>query len=253
MVRVRKTLALPKKRPRILIWDIESTNLTASFGTVLCVGYKWAGHPGIAVPTILDTSPKSFLDDRGLVERFKAVYEEADLTVAHYGRRFDLRMIQTKCAKYGLGPLAPKQMIDTWEVAKRHFKLHSNRLATLAEYFQTPHQKTPITFDDWLQAAHGNRAAMRQVVEHCALDTLTLEEVFNSILPWVPMPAKRLFNPSNHPLSCTRCGSLNTTRQGLKRTRTRVYQQWKCRDCGSWMRSRTAEKTPRLELISNVE
>src|SRR3990167_4063582 len=160
--------------PKVLIWDIESTNLSATFGTILCVGYKWLGNPKVYVPTILDYSKKGMLDDKGLVKEFARVYETSDYTCAHYGSRFDLPMINTKLVKHGLPPLSPKPLLDTWKVARRHLKMHSNRLAALAEYLGCAHSKSPINFDDWLKAAAGNKRALKAVTEHCRLDVLVL-------------------------------------------------------------------------------
>ena len=181
-------------RPKALFYDIESTNLSASFGTILCIGYKWLGHPKVHVPTILDHAKGGMLDDKGLVKAFSAVWNSSDYAIGHYSQRFDLPMITTKLVKYDLPPLAPIPHIDTWRIARRELKMHSNRLAALAEYFGCESQKTPITFDDWLHAAHGDKKALKAVVEHCRLDVLVLEEVFLKLRPWArEEPVRQLF------------------------------------------------------------
>lgn len=253
-----------KDGPRILVWDIESTNLNATFGTILCIGYKWIDKPKVHVPTILEHSKNGMLDDRGLVEEFARVYNEADYTTAHYGVRFDLPMIKTKLLKYGLPPLPPKPLIDTWWVARRELRLHSNRLATIAEFLGVKHAKTPIIFDDWLKAAHGDKKALKSVVHHCKMDVLVLEEVFLRLRPlmkeepprilFASQPSssapRRTSSPSHTRAAtepdlssvptCPSCGSLHMQSRGLQVAKTRRYSRYQCQGCGKWSRSRQA-------------
>lgn len=224
--------------PKVLFFDIESTNLNATFGTILCIGYKWLGNPKVHVPTILDYSKNNFLDDKGLVKSFAEVYNQADYSCGHYASRFDVPMIQSKLIKYGLPPLAPIPLIDTWRVSRDNFKLHSNRLATIQEFLGVEHAKTAINFDDWLQAAHGNKKALKQVVEHCRLDVLVLEEVFLKLRPLIKNePSRRLFVDGD---GCIACGSKNLQRRGYTVTKTRKYERLQCQTCGKWQKNKQA-------------
>jgi uncharacterized protein YprB with RNaseH-like and TPR domain/predicted RNA-binding Zn-ribbon protein involved in translation (DUF1610 family) len=223
------------KEPRGLIWDIEATNLSAPFGTVLCIGWKWSDKPKVYVPTILDYEQKGGkLSDKALIEEFTEEYNKADYSVTHYGTYYDLPMISTKRAKYKLPPLAPVKMIDTWKIARYKLKMHSNRLNALAQYFGTKSQKTEITFDDWLGAAAGDKKSIKQVKEHCYWDILTLEEVFNGLKPLVTdMPSQQHFG--NHSgIVCENCGSDHIIKSGFKVTKVGRYQRYACQNCGHW-------------------
>ncbi len=223
--------------PNILFFDIESTGLNATFGTILCIGYKWSHKPKVHIPTILDYSKQDFLDDKGLVKAFAAEYEKADFAVGHYASRFDIPMIQSKLLRYGLPPLAPVPLVDTWRVARDTFKFHSNRLATIEGFLGLPHSKTPISFDDWLQAAHGSRKALKQVVEHCRQDILVLEDAFHRMRPWMKNEPNRHLFVSGDQSACISCGSSNLQNRGYAITRTRKYQRHQCTECGKWQRS----------------
>jgi len=237
--------------PKVLFFDIESTNLNAPFGTILCIGYKFLDDPKVHIPTIIDHSKNGMLDDRGLVERFSTVWNWSDYTCGHYAQRFDLPMIQSKLIKYGLPPLAPKPLIDTWRVARDNLKMHSNRLGAIAEYLGCETSKSPITFDDWLRAAHGDKKSLKYIVEHCRLDVLVLEEVFLKLRPLIKNePARALFieQPTDALLgNCIACGSDRLVRQGFKVTRTCRRQQFQCQSCGKWQQSKHSEK--RAELV----
>lgn len=235
--------------PRILFFDIESTNLNATFGTILCIGYKWLGNPKVHVPTILQYSKNNFLDDKGLVQSFSEVYNSADYSCGHYAQRFDVPMIQSKLIKYGLPPLAPVPLIDTWRVVRDNLKLHSNRLATIQEFLGCKHAKTGINFDDWLQAAHGNKKALKEVVEHCRLDVLVLEEVFLKLRPLMKNePARRLFTDTPNG-SCISCGSNKIQARGYQVAKTRKFQRFQCQSCGKWQRQNKAASS-QLGMVS---
>ena len=233
--------------PKILVWDIESTNLNASFGCILAIAYKWVGKPKVFIPTILDFAKRnSMLDDKHLVAEFKSVYEEADYTVAHYGKKFDLPMIQTKCLKHRLGPLPNIPMVDTCWVGWKTFKLHSNRLGAWLEYLDCKHDKKAMRTDDWLNAAHGCPKAMKAVKERAKYDVLGLEEVFLAMRPWIKEPNRQLF--SEEP-GCVSCGSFNLQSRGYAVTATRRYQRLQCQDCGKWQREVFSDEA-RAELVS---
>ena len=236
-----------KREPRILVWDIECTNLNASFGTVLAIAHKWHGHSKVNVPTILDYSAKGMLDDKPLIEDFLEVYCQADYSVAHYGKRFDLPFIQTKCLKHKLGPMPDIKLMDTCEVAWKNFKLHSNRLAAWLEYLGCKHEKRAMRTDDWLHAAHGCPKAMKAVKDRAKYDVLGLEEVFDAMRPWMKNePNRNLILDSN---GCVSCGSHSLQNRGFQIARTKKYQRLQCQECGRWQRNTVSEEAERLALV----
>ena len=236
--------------PRILFFDIESTNLAANFGTILCIGWKWHGSKVCRVPTILDTGGKDCLDDKGLVKKFAEVYNTADYTCGWYSSRFDIPMIRTKLLKHRLPPLAPIPHLDLWRTARYKLKLHSNRLQVVQEFLGTTHDKTPIHFDDWLKAAVGDRKALAHVRKHCELDVRVLEEVFDIMRPLIVDEPNRGLMTGETGLVCQSCGSSDVQARGTYISLTRRYKRYNCQSCGKWMKVRVAEKGPSLTLVN---
>ncbi len=221
--------------PRVLLWDIEATGLNAVFGTILCIGFMWLDDKKPTVFTILDAGGgKQMLNDKHVVQRFAAVYNTADVSVTWYGDRYDLPMVRTKCLKHNLPPLAPVKNLDLWKAVRFRFKLHNNRLASWQQFLKTEHEKTNIDFDAWLAAAHGDKRAMAEVVDHCAKDVLALRDQYRKLKPWISeQPDQWTFTGKE---ACPSCGSYNFTRQGTRTSLTRVYQQYRCKACGHWFR-----------------
>ena len=233
--------------PNILFWDIETTNLRATFGTILTIGWKWRGESAVHVRSILDR-PKGkgkghrgheMLDDRYVVEEFVKVFNTADVHVTWYGEGFDLRMLRSKLILYGLPPIAPISHIDLWKTARRKFNVHSNRLVVWQEFLGVEHEKTPLKFEEWMRAAQGDKEALKYIIEHNKNDVLVLEDVYERMRPWVEQaPSLALITGDEG--TCPACGSDHMSRQGHRVANTQVYQRYQCQDCGHWSRSRTS-------------
>lgn len=228
------------KGPRILIWDIESTNLAATFGDVLCIGYKWFGEKKVHVlPWEAGEE-----DDAGLVARFAAVFATCDYHVTWYGARFDLPFIRTKMLEFRQKPLPPKPHLDLWRTARNYFKAHSNRLAAWEQLIGTKERKSAIAFRAWKQAMRGDPTGLAEVYDHCKRDVKVLEEVFEALRPWLTEePMRGLITGEFE--NCPSCGSSHVHRKGKTLAKTRRYQEFQCQDCGRYFRGTKAiDKSP---------
>ena len=235
---------MPKTEPRILLWDVESTGLNATFGTLLCIGWKFLGEKKVYCPLITECGNEDMLDDSGLVARFAEVFETCDYHVTYYGKRFDYPLVQSKLLLYGQAPLSPKPHLDLWFTSRYKLKLHNNRLDTVAKFLQLENQKNAIDFEAWRRAAIGDKKALGIVKSHCIPDVLVLEEAFLRMRPLIAdEPLRQNVLDGIDPSECVSCGSPNVTRRGFYHTKTRRYQRWQCQDCGKWMRDRSLDKS----------
>jgi uncharacterized protein YprB with RNaseH-like and TPR domain/predicted RNA-binding Zn-ribbon protein involved in translation (DUF1610 family) len=227
------------------VWDIESTNLNATFGDILCIGWKFLGQPK---PTIYGWGARDFNDKR-LVASFIDVFAECDYHVTWYGGRFDLPMVKTKAIEHGLPPLPPKPHIDLWRFARSHFKSHSNRLDAWSQLLDTTEHKTAIAFNAWKRAMRGDRGALETVKAHCEKDVLVLEEVFHHMRPWLDNEPARGLVTGDHKV-CPSCGSEKVWAREIKLTLAGVYRLYRCQNCGKYMRGRCA--VDRSELRNTI-
>ena len=219
--------------PRVLIWDIESTNLKATFGIILCIGWKWLGEQKVNM--LGERAKNGLVGDEKTTTGFAKVFDRCDYHVTWYGKRFDLPMVQSKLIKYGQKPLPKKPHVDLYDTAKHQFKLHSNRLQVWQEYLKVSNEKTPIDFEAWLQAAAGWGPALKKVYHHCKKDVLVLEDVFLKMRPWIAnIPLVRAG------MVCVACGSQNLIKNGRRLTVRKWYQRYQCMDCGRWSRGTEA-------------
>lgn len=224
--------------PKILFWDLETSNLNADFGRLICFGGKFAGEKKPFILSITDspTFKKDPTNDKWLVEKCANVLSMADEWVTWYGKRFDVPFLSSRLLSHGLNSLPPCPHIDGWEIARKQLKLHSNRLASVQAFLNLPVAKTIIRPDHWVKAMAGNRDAIRYIIEHCEKDVLVLEQAYEKLRPLIINPPNlNLLN--GRPENCESCGGPKEKiiRSGTHTTRKRIVFRFKCQICGHWM------------------
>lgn len=232
------TKVIKSSKPKVLFLDIETTNLKADWGTLLCFGYKWQGDKKVTVIGLDDFKAhykKNPWDEKHLMAEVRKVLVQADLTVAHYGVRFDLRYINTKLLEYNLEALPIIPTIDTWRVMKDRLALSSNRLQNFCEFagFQ---DKTKLDKKHWKLAARGNQNSLQYVKKHCKIDVMVLERTYKKLLPLMynhPTIMAVTREVSKDYKMCRVCGSKKVYANGKRATLKNVYQRFRCNDCGS--------------------
>ena len=164
---------------KTVFFDIESGGLRAPFDQALCCAFKEYGKkPYVLSRNIKDTS------DKDLCIAIKRELEKYDILVGYYSLGFDKPFISARLLKYKQKPLKRQLHIDCYRLAKKIFKytLPSKRLVAICEYIGIK-GKTRVEPDIWEQlkydAVEGKRKALKQVVEHCLMDVVVLEEAFD--------------------------------------------------------------------------
>ena len=233
----------------VLIFDIEtSPNLAYVWGKwkqnvgdnqfleksyIMSFAAKWLGKEEVFY------EENRHNDDKALVKRLYELLDEADVVVAHNGKKFDLPRVLGRGIVHGFTPPSPYHTVDTLLVARKRFGFVSNTLANLCEEMGLPlkggHKDFP-GFNLWVQCLKQNDAAWAEMKAYNVQDILSLEALYLRMLPYI----------DNHPnmgqeeISCGHCGSTNLQRRGLYHTKAGLsYQRYCCNDCGSWSRHKT--------------
>lgn len=240
--------------PRVLFWDIETShNVVAMFDLfqdhtshdnilqekyIICAAYKWKGEKKVSSVSVLDDAERfnrSHIDDYHVVKTLHDVLSEADVIIAHYGDKFDVKMFNARAVFHGLKPLPPVIQVDTHKMARRRFKFNSNRLDYLGKYFGLGSKiKTDLSL--WLRCLKGDRAAVKEMVRYNKGDVTLLEKIYYKLLPYSLLAINmNLFKDGGE--ACPSCGSSNIQHRGFRYTKTRKYKRMQCQDCGSWSSS----------------
>jgi uncharacterized protein YprB with RNaseH-like and TPR domain len=175
----------------VLVVDLETSDLEADRGVILCCSYESSTEPGVVRTLRQDRlNPNWGKGDRGndkeLVKAVCKLVREHDIVVAHNGTRFDLPMLRTRALRWHLQPLREVKTIDPCSIAWRKFKLRSNRLGSIADYLGIKDTKTPLDMSIWADATlRGNKKAMNLIVKHCEADIRVLSAVLKFVKPFV--------------------------------------------------------------------
>jgi hypothetical protein len=240
---------------KLLSWDIESSDLVADYGRMLCLGFKTVGGRGKNARIISLGDYKSYevdpTHDKALVKEAAKILSDCDAWLTWYGSRFDVPFVNSRLIYHDLPPLPPIPHIDGWRVARSKLRLHSNRLASVSAFLDVE-EKTPIKPNVWVRAKCGHRPSLNYVIQHCKQDVIVLEQVYEHLKPLIDQhPNSGLF--SGNADACPACGGFHITRQGERVTKTRTYPRFQCQDCGMWLRGTKSDgRADYISLGSNT-
>lgn len=165
-------------------FDIETSNLNADFGVVLCACIKPDGKPVITLrgDRIIKGWGDKRSDDGPLVIAIAEELSKYDLWVAHNGSKFDIPFLNTRLIAARVRPLQkPKVLIDPVWIARNNLRMSYNSLEKLAQVLGV-NTKTEVDPAMWLQATlDGDKRAMNYIVEHCVQDVITLDKVVDKM------------------------------------------------------------------------
>lgn len=174
-----------------LVLDLETSDLEADRGVILCCSYESSKEPGKVRTLRQDRlNPGWKRGDRGndkeLVKRICKLVREHDIIVAHNGSRFDIPMLRTRALRWGLRPLQEVKLVDPCTIAFRKFKLRSNSLGRIADYVGIKDKKTPLDMSTWADATlRGSKQAMNLIVKHCEADIRVLSGILSFVKPYI--------------------------------------------------------------------
>ncbi len=167
--------------------------------------------------------------DKALVtDLHREVFCSSDILVGHNIDRFDSRKSKARFLAHGLPPPPPVKTIDTLKLARRVFKLDSNRLAAIGTYLGLGGKAETGGWKLWEACINGDRSAYKKMGAYNRRDVDLLEQVYDKLAPWNPIA------PYTGGDGCPSCHSERVTRQGIKISRAGRKQQMKCGDCGHW-------------------
>lgn len=172
---------------RLAFYDIETTDLGALMGDILCASIAdcWGG---VTTRTAHDFLQESPLDDSGVAEWLRDELEKFDILIGWNNFNFDQSFLNARLLRWGKRPLRDIMSIDPmWKARAGRYgaRIGSSKLLNVQKFFRVPHEKTEIDWDTWKLAARGDESAMLEVVGHCEADVLVLRDVFNHLKPLV--------------------------------------------------------------------
>lgn len=206
----------PKKVPRILIYDIETTPLKGwlwrcgditmrhaqldvaynEYG-IICIAYKWLGD-----------NKTHILSDENMIVEFDKVVKQAEVTLGKNSDRFDVKHINTQRLMQNLPP-CPEWMDTTDDLEKqlrKYFVFPSMSLDYISNLFGQG-GKVKMEFQDWIDIANYNQFDRIQQVLHPILGVFSRISILKEAI------AKILYKDSH----------VNIVKKGLKAFKKMLY------------------------------
>lgn len=252
------------KQSKVLVFDVESSpaiayvwrmwkeNINPTSGKLIQATHllswsaKWLFEETVMSMSLTPTEVKD-ADDSRIVKGLWNLFEEADILIAHNGKGFDIKLMNTRFVIYDLPSPSPYQVIDTLQHARKRFRMESNKLEYLGQVLIGHGKVETGGFKLWKECMEGCPKAMSKMVEYCNGDVLLLEAVYLKMRNWIkPHPNMNLFMETDS--NCPTCGSTNIKRVGTYRTYSSEYESHRCSDCGST--SKKAKSSDKLTSIS---
>lgn len=256
VARYKRAAKEPKRVPRILLFDIETTPVKAYVWRMwrenirneqiiddwhmISWAAKWLNEPEYMSDVISPSAIKKH-DDKKIVKSLYKLIDEADVIVAHAANRFDVKRMNTRFILNGLTPPSPYKVIDTLRVAKRYFAFSHNNLETLAQLIGKE-EKQHTTFELWKRCLMGDREALEEMRTYNIQDVAALEDIYYALRGWIKgHPNMNLLQGTT--LSCANCGNDELELKGTYRTAVREYESYRCKNCGAYSRKGIPNKT----------
>jgi len=254
------------RKPRILLFDLETTPLKAyvwrmwdqnisldaliSEWFLLSYACKWLGedtmYSGILSPREIKKE-----NDFRLVNELWEFLDEADIVIAHNGKRFDVPRIKARFLVHGLPPTTYYQQIDTLKVAQAEFSLPSNKLEALARTLGLEGKNT-TGLKLWVSCMDGDTEALKYMLDYNEQDVLVLEKVYLKLRPFIKShPNYNLYNEGTEAV-CPSCGHTELVKDGNYYTQTGKYETYRCEECGAISRKRKTLVSKEKQMLLSI-
>lgn len=171
----------------LVCFDIEATDLKASFGHVLCVSsVPLGGKKPITFRLDRYEDREALSDDRHLLVDVRDYLESQWGWISWNGKLYDIPFLNARLVKHGERPIERRLHIDLMYYARGgSMKIHSSRLDAVAKFFNLAEQKTDLNPDIWVKAFELDKDAMNYVVKHCEADVKVLRDAFTKLKVFV--------------------------------------------------------------------
>ena len=200
---------------------------------LLSFAWRWQGEKKVHVLGLDDFpgyKPGSE-NDKPLAKALHALFDEADVTIAHNGDRFDRRKANARFLVHKLPPPSPYRTVDTLKVARQHFMFNSNRLGDLGKQLGIGTKLATGGFGTWRGCMTGDPAAWATMKKYNKQDVVLLEEIYDRLLPWMTNHPN-MANIASTPDACPKCGAVGRMIvRGYYHVQTLTYPKYQCRTC----------------------
>ena len=176
-------------------------------------------------------------NDLRIIKSIWELLDKADILIGHNIKKFDIKKLNARFLKHGLGSPSSYLIIDTLTHARKQFSVHSNKLDYLAKYLGVGAKVNHSGIDMWINAMNGDKEALEEMSEYNDGDILINEQVYLKMRPFIkPHPNLTLFLDTDA-LNCPSCEHENLIYTSTYTTYANAYDEYRCGRCGNRCRT----------------
>ena len=257
--------------PKIILWDLETLpnpeivlknlqsignwpgrTMKAELNSIISFGYKFLGADKAEVINAWDFPNwnEDVNDDSVLVGIIYEILMDADGIATHNGKRFDMKVLNTRLARWGYPPLDKRPHADTCVVAKRSLTLYSNSLNNVAKFYGCESKMKHTGWDMWMQMYKRDAPSMKLMSEYCAQDVEVLEQVFLKLRPFMKraeLPDYGIYKDIEGHV-CPNCGGTKLAKNGKRMVKSGMQQNYLCGTCGTASHVKLGKKKETMQV-----
>lgn len=173
---------------------------------------------------------------KGMLKLLRDLLDEADVVLHYNGQSFDIPWIRGELMLEGFEPPSPVQQIDLYRHLKRNSKFISGKLDYAAQRLLEDRKEDHSGISMWIGCLQGKRRDWDQMRKYALKDTELLFPLYERVRPYIESQHPNMALLRGKAMACTKCGSSNVQRQGVRFTQAGKFQRYLCRDCHSWFR-----------------
>lgn len=171
---------------RTVVVDIETSDLRADIGGLMvsCFGELDANGKIVQMRTMtIDTVGGGSVAQREkkLAQWTKEQWEGADIIIGQNHVAFDRHFIDGVLFRYRIPLLERRILIDTYQTAKGKLGMGAS-MRNLVDIMHLGAKDAPSK-DDWRNANHGDKAALKRITERCESDVKMTAEMWDRLKP----------------------------------------------------------------------
>jgi hypothetical protein len=184
-------------------------------------------------------------NDKDMVHTMWDLLDEADAVVHYNGTAFDMKHFNREFALVGLPPPSHYHQIDLLKTVRKNFKLASNKLDWVVQYFGLGGKVKHAGIELWYGCMAGDKRDWAIMERYNKKDVKLLPRLYRFLLPWIhnhPNLGMWVDDPTKP--TCPQCASTDLVKKGTQyNTKAASYDRYKCNACGTPARSRLQSKT----------
>ena len=175
------------ERFKVVCFDFEATHLKANVGRILCCSFKPLGADTYTFSALEPRFRKADVyDDGALALAIIEELEHFDILIGWNSKQFDVKFINARSMQAGHRTKDKQYHVDgmwSWRSKAAAW----SGLAAVQQFIDSGGaEKTSVKWDQWMRAIGWDQSlresAMAEIIHHCELDVVVLEEVYKKLV-----------------------------------------------------------------------